>query len=165
MLELRGRQMRRARFFREHDEGKAKAAVSLKAAFKYELRPADYFLRVWLTALVAGAFLVYQACSRQGQFDLSFIFPPSGQWQARDHFGGLYLETWANIIVNAWQTGLIIWASVLLFLGLYRLMTSHKHVFACFYLGLFFLGFAHFLPGWVELFLRMLIQKCPALSG
>lgn len=154
--------MRSRRLFKDPSIEK-KSSESLKAAFKHEVRPEDYLFRVWVTAVIAGAFFGYNIASRSGKFELSLLVPLGGSWQGHDPYGGIYMETWGNILANALQAGLVLWGAVLFFLGFYRIFTSHKYVWACFYLGMAFLGFAYMLPSWTETLLRMLIEKCPML--
>lgn len=144
-------------------DAQSKANVALKSAFKHEVRPADYMFRVWATAIVAGGYFAYMAATKSGQFDISLLLPMGGSWQSHDHTGGLYVETWSTIVVDGLQAGLALWASVLIFLGVYRAVTAHKYVFACFYLGCAFFGFAYVLPNWTQILMNMLIEKCPLL--
>jgi hypothetical protein len=139
------------------------ATRSLKLAFKHEVRPEDYLFKVWLTALAAAVYLIYATSTKSGNFDLSSIMPAGGTWQSHDPAGGLYLETWSTILVNCLQAGFALWGAILLFLGLFRVFSNHKYVFACFYLGCAFLGFALVLPNWTQTLLNMLIEKCPLL--
>lgn len=147
----------------EPNPEKLKATESLKAAFKHEVRPADYLLKVWLTALLVGAYFGYLSASRQGSFQAELLFPLDFTWHPRDPLGTLYMETWAGILVNGLQAGFVFWGSVLIFLGVFRAFNAHKYVFACFYLGIAFIGLSLVLPSWIETILRMLIEKCPAL--
>ena len=135
---------------------------ALRAAFKHEVRPDDYLLRVWATSIVAGGYFAYTAAQRAGQFDLNILIPQGG-WHGVDSYGALYINTWGNILVNALQAGFCLWGGVLFFLGVYRLFTADKYVFACFSLAIAFFGFTYFLPVWVEILLRLLIEKCPVL--
>lgn len=141
-------------------DGEAKQA--LRAAFKHEVRPDDYLLRVWITSTIAGVYFGYTSATRSGPFDLNLLIPMGG-WHGVDPSGVLYMDTWGNMLVNGLQTGFCIWGSFLFFLGVYRVFTSHKYVFACFSLAIAFLGFAYILPSWTETLLRMLIEKCPVL--
>lgn len=145
------------------DPERVKAAGALKDAFKHEVRPQDYLLNVWLTAIVAAVPFSYFAANGSGNFELSMLIPLGGIWQGHDPAGGLYLETWGSILVNSLQAGFGLWGAVLIFLGVFRVFTSHKYVFACFYLGIAFLGFALVLPNWTQILLGMLIEKCPIL--
>jgi hypothetical protein len=140
----------------------SKAKEALRAAFKHEVRPDDYLLRVWATSILAAGYFAYTTATRSGQFDFNLLIP-SGGWHGIDPYGGLYLNTWGNILVNALQAGFCVWGGFLFFLGVYRVFTSHKYVFACFSLATAFFGFAFFLPNWTEVLLRMLIEKCPIL--
>lgn len=143
-------------------EKESKAKGALRAAFKHEVRPDDYLLRVWATSIIAGGYFAYTAATRLGQFELNLLIP-SGGWHGVDPAGGLYMSTWGNILVNSLQAGLSLWGGFLFFLGVYRVFTSHKYVFACFSLAIAFFGFAFFLPSWTECLLQMLIEKCPIL--
>ncbi len=141
----------------------SEAAKSLRLAFKHEVRPEKYLFRVWITAIIAGGYFSYVAASKFGQYDLSLLIPLTGRWQGHDPAGGLYMETWSTILVDSLQTGFAIWAAVLILLGVFRIFTSHKYVFACFYLGIAFFGFALGLPNWTQVLLNMLIERCPLL--
>jgi len=154
---------RRIRLKEIPDPEKAKATESLRAAFKHEVRPADYLLRVWATSIIAAGYFAYSAATSHGQFDFAFLFPTTGTWQGHDPSGALYMETWGTVLVNSLQAGFALWGAALIFLGLYRVFTSHKYVFACFYLGIAFLGFTLVLPNWTQILLGMLIEKCPVL--
>jgi hypothetical protein len=144
--------------------GPSPASKSLKLAFKHEVAPKEYLFRVWVTAVIAGGYFAYAAAARSGHFDLSFLLPMGGSWQAHDPGGVLYMETWSTILVDSLQTGFALWGGVLVFLGIFRIFTSHKYVFACFYLGIAFLGFMLVLPSWTQSLLNMLIEKCPVLA-
>lgn len=154
--------IRNPRFLKDHDSDKGKSPESLRAAFKHEVRPEEYLFRVWLTALIVGVYFAYTTATQNSQFQLAILIPFDG-WHAHDPTGALYIETWGNILVNSLQFGFGIWGAVLIFLGCYRAFTSHKYVFACFYLGIAFLGFVLVLPNWTEVLLRMLAEKCPVL--
>ncbi len=155
--------MRRGRGKIIPDPEQQKATESLKLAFKHEVRPQDYLLRVWVTAIVAAGFFAYGFASRQGHFDAALLLPLDGSWHSFDPAGGLYLETWGSILANSLQAGFIVWGGVLLFLGVWRAFNKHKYVFACFSIGISFVGFAMVLPSWTEILLKMLIEKCPFL--
>lgn len=153
----------RSRWISNEPGNNSKAAGALRAAFKHEVRPEEYLFRVWVTAIIVGAFIAYYTASKSGQFELSLLVPLGGVWNGHDPSGGLYMQTWGDILANALQAGFALWGAALLFLGFFRIFSAHKYVFACFYLGIAFLGFAWMLPGWTEILLRMLIEKCPIL--
>ncbi|MBX9690453.1 MAG: hypothetical protein K2X27_27305 [Candidatus Obscuribacterales bacterium] len=146
----------------EERQKQNKATVSLKQAFKHELRPSEYLFRVWLTSILSGAYFAYSSASVSGQFDAKLLIPFGG-WHAHNPSGGLYMETWGTILVDSLQAGFGLWGAVLIFLGLYRVFSAHKYVFACFYLGIAFLGFVLVLPNWTQILLGMLVEKCPLL--
>lgn len=147
----------------EQDDNARESSKALRLAFKHEVHPKDYFLRVWITSLVACVFFAYGQATQSISFDSSALFPPGGHWQSHDPTGRLYLQTWSTILINSLQTGFAVWGIVLLLLGIFRIFSSHKYVFACFYLGFAFMGFCIVLPGWTETLLNLLIDKCPVL--
>lgn len=155
---IRGRKLSR-----EDKSSQSESNKALKLAFKHEVHPQEYLLRVWLTAVLASGYFIYSTCTKSGPFDLSLLIPMGGVWQGHDPTGALYVETWSNILVDSLQTGFALWGAVLLFLGIFRILTSHKYVFACFYLGIAFLGFVLVLPNWTQILMNMLIDKCPLL--
>ncbi len=142
---------------------KSKSTETLRQAFRHEIHPQEYLLRVWITAIVAGGIFAYFTASKNGTFELSLLIPPGGVWKGHDPSGGLYMETWGTLLVNGLQAGFGLWGGILIFLGVFRACTAHKFVFACFYLGIAFIGFALMLPNWTQILLNMLIEKCPAL--
>lgn len=139
-----------------------KSSGSLRSAFRYEVRLDDYLGRAWATAILAALILAAIACLKNGQLDPKYLAPPDG-WQAKDPAGNLYMETWANILVNAMQAGFSLWGAVLVFLGIFRGLTAHKFVLGCFTLGGAFIGFAYFLPSSAQILLKMLIERYPVL--
>lgn len=147
----------------EPNPEKEKSKEALKLAFRHEVRPEDYLLRVWGTSILASFYYSYMACTRNGNFDLSFILPLNAKWSGHDPYGNLYLETWSTILVDSLQVGFVIWGSTLLITGIYRAFKKDKYIFACFYLGIAFIGFFMFLPSWTQSLLNMLIEKCPVL--
>ena len=147
---------------REPNPEKDAAKEALKLAFRHEVRPEEYFLRVWATAAIVGIVLCYFAASKTGSIDLGLLIPFGG-WHPRDSAGELYLVTWGTILVNSLKVGFLFWGGILLFLGLWRAFNKDKYIFACFYLSFAFIGFALVLPGWTESLLNMLIEKYPAL--
>ncbi len=142
---------------------KSKNADTLKQAFRHEVHPQEYLFRVWVTSIIAAGLFAYLVASKGGHFDLSLVLPMGASWSGHDPSGGLYMETWGNILVNSLQVGFGFWGSVLIFLGVFRACTAHKFVFACFYLGIAFIGFTLMMPSWTQILLNMLIEKCPAL--
>jgi len=156
---IRGRRPRRSQ---EEQNNQTEANKALKSAFKHEVRPQDYLLRVWITSILAGGYFAYNTATRTAAFDINLVIPLGG-WHGHDPSGGVYMETWASILVDSLQAGYALWGAALIFLGVYRIVTAHKYVFACFYLGIAFFGFVLVLPGWTQTLLNMLIDKCPLL--
>lgn len=97
------------------------------------------------------------------QIALGYLFPTDWKWHAHDIRGGLYVETWCTIVINAFQVGLGVWGGLLLGLGIKRILTGHKYFFGCFSLGLTFCGFAYFLPMMAQPFFQMLADRMPYL--
>ncbi|CAM6002449.1 unnamed protein product [Sphagnum balticum] len=156
---IRGRRPRRSQ---EEQSHQTEANKALKSAFKHEVRPQDYLLRVWITSILAGAYFAYVAATKNGSFDINTLVPLGG-WHGHDANGGLYMETWASILADSLQAGYALWGAALIFLGVFRIVTEHKYVFACFWLGIMFIGLVVALPGWIQILLNMLIDKCPIL--
>lgn len=146
----------------EPNPEKTKAKEALKLAFKHEVRPEEYLLRVWASSVIVGIYFCYVAATRNGNFDMALLIPFGG-WHSHDPSGGVYVETWANIIAFSLQGAFIFWGSILFFLGSYRAFKKDKYVFACFYLASAFIGFALVLPNWTQTLFNMLVEKCPAL--
>ena len=144
-----------------------KAPESLRSAFRHEVRPDDYLGRVWATATIVALILAAMASWKHGQFDTTGVLPsgliPDGRWTAHDPAGGLYVETWATILVNSMQAGFGLWGAVLIVIGFFRIFTAHKYVFACFSLGAAFIGFAFVLPSMTQALLKIAVEHYPLL--
>lgn len=136
---------------------------SLKLAFRDEVKPDDYLTRVWATAFLVGGIECFLAMYKNGQIDVTNLVPMGGGWHSRDAYGNLYLETWSSIAVSALQIGFTLWAVILVFMGIRRLFSSNKYVFACFSMGIGFGMLAAFLPSIVTPLLKMLVEKMPYL--
>lgn len=142
---------------------KRESLGSLRMAFIDEIRPAEYMGRIIMTSAVVAFVLAANICLVEGQFHLDYVFPAQ-LGLARDPRGVLYLETWANLIVNAFQAGFILWSIVLLVLGIKRILASHKYVWGFFFLSFAFAGFALSMPNLAELIVAMIVEKFPQLA-
>ena len=138
---------------------------SLRLTFRHEVRPDVYIGWAWATFWVAVLVWAGVFSYKDGVFDLSCIVPvPLGTWHSHDPAGGLYIETWATILVDSMQAGFGIWGVVLILSGLYRAVTTQKAFISCFSLGGAFLGFAWFLPSWARPLLKMVADHYPFLT-
>jgi len=140
-----------------------KSTGSLRHTFQHGVRPDDYLGRAWLTTIVAAIGFAAYTAYRGGQFDLSVVMPAGG-WHPRDPYGTLYVETWATILVDGLQAGFGLWGAVLIFLGVYKLVSVPKFLFTYFSLGGAFVAFAFFLPSWTVPLLKLACQHYPFLT-
>lgn len=150
--------------FVNRDPGPDVRVNALKQAFQHEVRPADYMGWVLLTALVVAAFMSWQEIYAGGE--LHFLnLVPLDSWHAHDPRGLLYIETWMNIGTNAFQLGFFIWGTVLILLGVVRLVAKHRYVFACFFLGIGFVGIALALPRCILPLVQLAVERFPFLAN
>ncbi len=129
------------------------------------MRPDVFIGRAWLTFWVA--LIVWSGITvfRNGQVQAAYLVPmPLGTWQVHDPAGGLYVETWATILVDSLQAGFGLWGVILLITGVWRAITTHKAFISCFSLGGAFLGFTYFLPSWAPVLLKLVVEHYPVLA-
>ena len=137
---------------------------SLRLTFRHETRPDVYLGRVWLTFWIALPVWAAVFSYKQGGLDPAYLIPfPVGTWHPSDPAGGLYVETWASILVDALQAGFGLWGAILIFSGVYRAVTTRKAFISCFSLGGAFMGFTYFLPTWAPMLLKMIVDHYPFL--
>lgn len=142
----------------------SKPGSSLRTTFSYEVHPDVYIGRAWATCWLAALVLAALAAYKNGVLDAAYLVPlPFGTWQTHDPGGGLFIETWATIAVNALQFGFGIWGAVLIFTGVYRAATTRKAFMFCLTLGAAFLAFTYFLPIWTPPALKFATDQYPFL--
>lgn len=136
---------------------------SLRQAFKNEVRPDEFMGKVTITAVVALLVLSGLAACPQGQFDLTNLMPAGSTWISRTPAGGLYIELWATILVNAYQFAFFLWGIILFGMLIKRILTSNKYIFGCLFLAIMFVGIALALPSCVQSLLQIVIERYPNL--
>ncbi|MBY0547783.1 MAG: hypothetical protein K2W95_10845 [Candidatus Obscuribacterales bacterium] len=135
---------------------------ALRQAFKNEVRPDEFMGKITVTAVVALLVLSGLATCPQGQFDLINLMP-TGNWISRTPAGGLYIELWATILVNAYQFAFFLWGIVLFGMLIKRILTSNKYIYGCLFLSIMFIGIALALPSCVQSLLQIVIERYPNL--